>query len=164
MSARLPLTIVGAVMMFGSLLLPTLYCYIHDNFFGVEINGPFYYWIFGNLFTWIEKKSDAGFTYTTTYVNFRPDILGIICMFIIIIGGILALALGCGTEHKAAAIGGTLGIVGMISFYVGVLLASPLTRLADITEAGYYFIPFIGFYICIVGSILALVGCTLSKY
>ncbi|MFX1557323.1 MAG: hypothetical protein ACFFC9_08720 [Promethearchaeota archaeon] len=164
MSARLPLTIVGAIIMFVSLLFPTLYCYINDKFFGVEIQGSFFYWIYGNLFTWIEKEDALGNTYTTTYINFRPDILGLICMLIIIVGGILALVLGCATESKAAFIGGIFGIAGMIIFYVGVLMASPLTRLAELTEAGYFFIPFIGFFICIAGSILALVGGTLEKY
>jgi hypothetical protein len=164
MGARLPLCITGAVLMLVSTFLPTLYCYIYMEFLGVEVNGTFYYWMYGLIYAEITEEY-LGVTYTSTYIGFEPDILGIICMFIIIGGAIIALVLGIATEdNKAAIVGGLLGIFGIVFFYVGVLIGLPISSLHEVTEAGFYFVPFIGFYMCIVGGILALVGGALSKY
>ncbi len=165
MGARLPLVIVGGVLMFVSILLPTLYWNVHTEAFGVELNGALYYWMYGLLYAIITAKSEySDIEYTSRYTEFRPDMLGIICMMIIITGAIVTLVLGCATEKKAAFVGGVLGLAGMIAYYVGVIMALRITRTYQLVEAGFYPIPFLGFYVCIVGGILAFVGGLLERY
>jgi len=163
MGARLPLVIVGAVLMIVYIFLPTLYWYIHMEAFGVEVDGAIYYWMYGLIYAIITAEY-AGTEYSTSYVGIDPDPLGVICMMIIIAGGIVALVLGTATEHKVAFIGGLIGLIGIISFYVSVLMALPMTPTHVIVEEGFYPMPFIGFFVCVTGGILALVGGLLERY
>ncbi len=165
MGARLPLVIVGAVLMIVSIFLPTLYWYVHMEAFGVEVDGAIYYWMYGLIYAIITAKSEYTDTeYTSSYVGIDPDPLGVAFMMLIIAGAIVALVLGTATEHKVAFIGGLLGLIGIISFYVSVVMAIPMTPTHVIVEEGFYPMPFIGFFVCITGGILALVGGLLEKY
>lgn len=164
MGARLPLCIVGGILMLSSLILPTLfYRHVGGEYFGVDIYGVFIYWMAGFFFTQVVTGGEWGIQTVSPYTDFVPDVLGIICIIIIIAGAILTVLLGSATEHKAAVVGGMLGIIGMLSFFIGVNMGSPLTNLYELHNDGYYFAPFIGFFVCIIGGILALVGGTLKK-
>lgn len=168
MGARVPLIIVGAILMFVSIMLPTIFFpSVHGSYFGKDVVGIVYYWMAGEVFAWIrEEGSLNGGTYTrySMYNNFRPDAFGLLCMTIVIVGAILALVLGNATETKVAFIGGLLGLIGTIVFYACVAGDIVYTRVHPIVSAGYTPYPFVGFFICIVGGILALVGGTLDKY
>ena len=165
MGARLPLVIVGAVLMIVSNFLPTLYWVVHMSAFGVDVDGTIYYWIYGLIFAIITAKSEYTDTeYRSSYVGIEPDPFGITCMMIIIVGAILALVLGLATEQKVAVIGGVLGLAGIIGFFVGVIMALPMTPTHVIVDEGYYPMPYIGFFVCVTGGILALVGGLLERY
>lgn len=164
MRARLPLVIIGSVLMIVSLFLPMLLWYAHMNAFGMEVDGAIYYWIYGFFYAIV--KIETGYSdieITSSYVGIEFDPFGLICMMIIITGVIVSLILGIATEEKVAVIGGVIGLTGIILYYVGVLMALPITPTHEIVEAGYYPIPFIGFFICLIGGIVALVGGLLEK-
>jgi len=165
MGARIPLIIVGAVLMFVSLLLPTIFFpNVDGDYFGQEVDGFVYYWMAGQIYAWVIEESSMGTRYHTWYSGFRPDPFGITCMLLIIVGGILALALGNATESKVAFIGGLLGLIGTFVFYASVYAGLFYTRVGSIVSDGYTPVPFVGFFLCIVGSILALVRGALEKY
>jgi len=82
------------------------------------VGGIFLYWIFGFFFTRRVEEDEFGYTYYYPYTNYAPDMLGIICMIIIIGGAILTFVLGTATENKAAVVGGILGICVMIFFLI----------------------------------------------
>ena len=169
MGARLTLAIVGAVLMIASTFIPTIFFpSVSGGYFGKDVDGPVLYWIFGEVFAWVietrEYTSGGSYSYHTTYGNFRPDVFGMICTTIIIAAAVLAIVLGATTESKAALVGGVLGLVTIIFFYVSVMNNLFYTRVYSIVSDGNFPYPFIGFFVCIVGGILALVGGTLEKY
>jgi len=161
MSARKALCILGAVLMLVSIFLPTLFWTMSGTYYGVKVSGSLYYWMWGYAFMQVSVEG-GGVTMGASASHFSPDMLGILCMIIIIIGAILAMALGFG-DSKAALVGGLLGIIGMVFFYVGVLIGLSLTPLGAAAGSGFVMAPFIGFFVCIVGGILALIGGALSS-
>ena len=165
MGARIPLIIVGAILMFISLVFPTIFFpNVDGDYFGQEVDGSVYYGMAGQILAWVIEETSYGFRYHTWYSSFRPDALGVSCMILIIVGGILAIVLGNVTETKVAFIGGLLGLIGLFVFY-GCIAGNILpTRVQPLVSDDYFPYPFVGFFICIVGSILALVGGTLEKY
>ena len=165
MGARIPLIIVGAILMFVSLAFPTIFFpNVYGDFFGQDVSGSVFYWMVGQILAWVLEETSLGTKYHTWYSSFRPDPFGITCMIIIIAGGILALVLGNVSETKVAFIGGLLGLIGAGVFYACVAGGIVYTRVGSLVSAGNMPVPFVGFFICIVGSILALVGGTLEKY
>ena len=127
------------------------------NVFGFKVDGAMYYWIYGFFYAIVTVESGyAELEYTATYTGMEFDPFGLICMMIIITGAIVSLVLGIATEEKVAAIGGVIGLTGIIVFYLGVLTALNITPTHEIVQAGYYPIPFVGFFVCVIGGIVAL--------
>ena len=163
--ARTTLVIIGAIFMFVSIMFPTIFfANVHGSYFGKDVSGSVFYWMAGQVFAYVIEETSMGTKYHTMYSSFRLDAFGLICMTLILVGGVLAIVLGCATETKVAFIGGLLGLAGVIIFFLCVSMDIVSTRVHPLVADGYTPFPFVGFFVCILGSILALVGGTLDKY
>lgn len=156
--AKKVLCIIGGIIMIISILLPTLFLRMSGESYGISYSIEMYYWMYGYAFLRATAEY-GGQEVSQTATHFEPDLLGLICITIIIVGAILALAKSS-SDSKVPLVGGILGIVGMIAFVAGVYMGSPLTPISGL---GRYLSPFLGFYVCILGSILAIVGGALES-
>ncbi len=154
--AKKALCIVGGALMIISTFLPVLFFTMSASGFGITANASIYYWMFGFGYL-VFTVSGGGQTASTTDARFDLDILGCICMAIIVVGAILAFVLSS-SDSKAAIIGGLLGLLGMIVYISGVYGNFMVPAWVAYGAGAGYLVPFVGFYVCILGGILALVG------
>ena len=159
--AKKALCIVGGALMVVSMFLPVLFFNISGSGYGVSFSASVYYWMFGFGYA-VASASYGGQTASMTSSNFDLDILGGICMAIIFVGAILAFALA-GSDSKAALIGGLFGMLGMIIYIGGVYGGFMVPSWVTAAASAGYLVPFVGFYLCILGGILALIGGALSS-
>ena len=158
--AKKALCIVGGVLMIVSVFLPVLFFSMSASGLGVSVNATIYYWMFGFAYL-ILTASAGGQTASLTDAYFEPDMLGGICMGIIIVGAILAFVFSS-SESKVAIIGGLIGLLSMIVYISGVYMNFMVPNWVAYGAQSGQLMPFVGFYVCIVGGILALVGGALS--
>ena len=158
--AKKALCIVGGILMIVSTFLPVLFATMSASGLGVSFSATIYYWMFGFGYL-VATASYGGETASMTDSYFEADILGGICMAIIIVGAILAFVLSS-SESKAAIIGGLLGMLGMMIYIGGVYVNFMVPNWVAYGAQSGQLMPFVGFYVCILGGILALIGGALS--
>ena len=153
--AKKGLCLTGGILMLISIFLPVLWFTASYSAGGVSANASIFYWMFGYAFVIVSMSAGGATASYSGGVFLGLDVLGLICMIIIIIGAILALAMSS-SSSKGALVGGILGLLSMIIYYVimftGAVMYSPLG------EFGVLMIPFLGFFLCIIGGILAIAG------
>ena len=154
--AKKGLCIVGGVLMIVSMFLPVLFFNMGGSALGVSYNVSIYYWMFGFAYL-VATVSYGGQTGAATDTYFEMDTLGGICMAIIMVGAILAFVLSS-SDSKAALIGGLLGILGMGIYIGGVYGGFMVPSWVTAAASAGYLVPFVGFYLCFLGGLLALIG------
>ena len=154
--AKKNLSLAGGILLLISVFLPTLFVYFHVDYFGVESTMMAFYWMFGYTYATMSAQG-YGQSVSASATHFDLDIIGVVCMAIIILGAILALVTASKSNSKMPLVGGLLGIVGMIiflgSFYADVSSVHYVSEVAVGVVA-----PFIGAWLCIIGGIIAIIG------